>query len=77
MKKEMNFEEAMQSLEEITRRLEGGELPLEEAIGAYERAVELVKICNEKLEAAEKRVKLITEAADGSASASDFVKNAD
>ena len=78
MKKEMKFEEAMQCLEDITRRLESGQLPLEESIDEYERAVALIKACNEKLEAAEKRVKLLTEAPDGSIAVRDFAgKDAD
>lgn len=62
MEKEMKFEEAMSALEDITRKLETGELPLEEAISAYEKAVSLIKVCNDKLEAAEKTVKMLTEA---------------
>ena len=73
MEKNMKFEEAMASLEDITRRLESGNLPLEDAISAYERAVALIKICNEKLEAAEKKVKILTKSADGSVIAADFV----
>lgn len=77
MNNDMKFEEAMTALENITSKLESGELPLEDAISAYERAIALVKICNEKLESAEKRVKILTEACDGSVTVSDFVKNED
>lgn len=72
MDKNVKFEEAMSELEDITRKLESGDLPLEEAIGAYERAVSLIKLCNEKLESAEKKVKILIEAKDGSVSAADF-----
>lgn len=75
MNNDMKFEEAMTALENITSKLESGELTLEDAISAYERAIALVKICNEKLENAEKRVKILTEARDGSVTVSDFVKN--
>ena len=77
MDKNIKFEDAMSELEDITRRLESGDLPLEEAIGAYEHAVELIKICNQKLEAAEQRVKILVEAKDGSIGAADFTGNAD
>ena len=65
MEKDMKFEDAMSALEDITRKLESGDLPLEEAIGAYERAVSLIRICNDKLEAAEQKVKILTERQDG------------
>lgn len=78
MNKDIKFEEAMSELEDITRMLESGDLPLEDAIGAYERAVALIKICNSKLEAAEKKVKILIESKDGGVSASDFTaENAD
>lgn len=72
MDKNVKFEEAMAELEDITRRLESGDLPLEDAIGAYERAVALIKLCNEKLESAEKKVKLLVDGKDGVVSAVDF-----
>ena len=39
-----------------------------DAIAEYEKAVRLVKVCNERLADAEQRVRLLTEAADGSVS---------
>ena len=78
MKKNMKFEEAMDSLEDITAKLESGSLSLDESIEAYERAVALIKICNEKIDDAEKKVKILTVGQDGKASAVDFdSKNAD
>jgi exodeoxyribonuclease VII small subunit len=65
MKKNINFEEAMSSLEEIVKKLESGTLTLDESISEFENAVKLVKICNEKLEAAEQRVRILTEGQDG------------
>lgn len=65
MKKNMKFEEAMTSLEDIVKKLESGSLSLDESISAFEDAVRLVKLCNEKLEAAEQRVRILTEGQDG------------
>lgn len=65
MKKNINFEEAMSSLEEIVKKLESGTLTLDESISEFENAIKLVKICNEKLEAAEQRVRILTEGQDG------------
>ena len=63
--KEINFEEALKKLEGEVKKLEGGNMTLDESISAFEEAVKLVKICNEKLENAERRVRLLTEKADG------------
>ena len=65
MKKNLTFEEAMTALEETVRRLEGGNMTLDESIAAFEEAVGLVKLCNSKLELAEQKVRLLTEGADG------------
>ena len=64
----MQFEEAMMQLEQSVNRLESGSLGLDDAIAEYERAVGLVKICNERLVDAEQRVRLLTESSDGSVS---------
>ena len=66
MEKKISFEEAMLSLEDIVKKLECGGLSLEESLSSFEEAVKLVKICNEKIEAAEQKVKMLVENADGS-----------
>ncbi len=53
---ELDFERALAELEQRVRRLEGGDLALEEALLLYEQGVELARACHEKLEAAEQRV---------------------
>lgn len=47
--KEMTFEEKIKLLEEIVRELEGGEVPLDEAIEKYTTAMKLAKECSDKL----------------------------
>ena len=66
MKKTPSFEEAMLSLEDIVKKLENGGLSLEESLSSFEEAVKLVKFCNEKIEAAEQKVKMLVENSDGS-----------
>ena len=73
MKQKITFEEALNKLEEKVRLLEGGNITLDESLAAFEDAVGIVKICNERLEAAEGRVRLLVESADGSVSDTDFV----
>ncbi len=56
----------MAELEEITRRMESGDVPLEESLSLYERGTMLVKQCQERLNDAEKRIEEVTKKADGS-----------
>lgn len=62
---EKKFEEAMSELEEIVRGLESGELPLEDALNAFETGMKLVKFCSGKLEEAEKRVTMLVKEEGG------------
>jgi len=52
----MSYEQAVERLEEIVARIEGGELGLEESIALYEQGVALGKRCREILTRAEQRV---------------------
>ena len=78
MKKDssMNLEDAISELERITRELESGALSLDQSLESYERAVSLIKLCNEKLESAEKKVKVLLESSGGEIVAEDFGGNA-
>jgi|Deesub1362A_J573_1020465.scaffolds.fasta_scaffold07493_3 exodeoxyribonuclease VII small subunit len=64
-KKEPGFEESLRRLEEIVDRLEGDELPLEEALALFEEGVKLAEECGKRLDAAEKKVMLLLKEADG------------
>lgn len=77
MKKNMKFEEAMQLLEDIVRKLESGNLSLDESLSAFEEAVGLVKLCNEKLEDAEQKVRILTASAGGEITDMPFAVNDD
>ena len=57
---EANFEQAMKRLEEIVEQMESGALPLEDLIVRYEEGMKLVKVCQERLVSAEKRIEIIT-----------------
>jgi exodeoxyribonuclease VII small subunit len=67
-----SFEDAMQRLDAIVAKLEEDRLPLEEMLARYEEGVALARYCGEKLEAAEQKVRLIAEKADGSMSLEPF-----
>lgn len=56
---EITFETALKELEEIIKKLESGSIPLEAAIAEYTDAMNLVKICQEKLDYATEQVNKI------------------
>ena len=62
---EPTFEEALGQLEAVVARLEAGDLPLEEALRSFEEGIRLARVCSGRLEDAERRVRLLTRAADG------------
>ena len=60
--KEKTFEESLNALEEIVQRLERGDVPLEEALAAFQEGMALSKQCQDTLERAEKTLtKMMTE----------------
>ncbi|ALS03119.1 exodeoxyribonuclease VII small subunit [Enterococcus silesiacus] len=59
---EKTFEESLTELEEIVQRLERGDVPLEEALAAFQEGMALSKQCQDTLEKAEKTLtKVMTE----------------
>lgn len=72
MKKNVTFEEAMLSLDNAVSKLESGTLSLDESLATFEEAVKLIKICNEKINSAEQKVKMLIENADGSVTDAPF-----
>ena len=58
-KKKISFEDALKDLEEIVENLNNDELELEKAISAYEKGMELKKICEQRLEEAKLRIENI------------------
>ncbi len=67
-----SLEFAMQRISELVTAMEEGNLPLEKLIDSYEEGISLVKDCQEKLDAAEKRIQVITRNARGSVAVTEF-----
>ena len=60
--KELSFEESLENLEEIVKKLEIGDVPLDDAIEEFNQAMKLAKSCDEKLKKAEESItKLVKE----------------
>ncbi len=66
------FEEALDRLEKITKRLEEDDVMLDEAVNLYEEGMKLVDFCSTKLEEAENRIRLITKIKDNSIESREF-----
>ncbi len=58
-KNKVSFEEALKDLEEIVEKLNNDDLDLEKAIAAYEKGMELKKICEQRLKEAKLRIENI------------------
>ena len=56
-----DFESALTELEAIVKNLEDGNLTLEKSLELFERGVELSRYCHARLEAAERRLEVLTE----------------
>ena len=56
---EKKFEAALARLEEIVKELEQGDLPLEQSLKLFEEGIKLSRICNRRLEDAERRVEIL------------------
>lgn len=60
----VSFEKAIETLQLTVKRLESGELPLEEALKAFEQGVQLTRFCQEQLQAAEQKVELLLKSSE-------------
>jgi exodeoxyribonuclease VII small subunit len=59
------FEEALAELEGVVRRLEQGELPLEESLAVFERGIALVRLLSQRLTEVEQRVEVLLKSESG------------
>jgi exodeoxyribonuclease VII small subunit len=68
----VSLETALERLDAIVREMEAGELPLEDLIARYEEGIGLSKLCREKLDGAEERIRIIARDAQGNPVLEDF-----
>ncbi|GAA0258750.1 exodeoxyribonuclease VII small subunit [Rhodanobacter caeni] len=54
-----DFEHSLDELEQLVARMEGGELSLDESLTSFERGIGLYRHCQQSLEQAELRVRLL------------------
>ena len=60
-----DFEAALAELEALVARLEGGDLPLDEALKTFERGVELTRHCQTSLKSAQQKVEILLKRGSG------------
>ncbi|KNY26767.1 exodeoxyribonuclease VII small subunit [Pseudobacteroides cellulosolvens] len=70
--KRKSYEEAIIELEGIVKKLERGELSLEESLEAFQSGIELTKYCNTKLDEMEKKITILLENEKGEIKEEDF-----
>lgn len=73
---EKKFEAALARLEEIVQELETGDLPLEQSLKFFEEGIKLSRICNKRLEEAERKVELLLKDVSGNITAQPFEEEA-
>ncbi|MGH8597683.1 MAG: exodeoxyribonuclease VII small subunit [Gammaproteobacteria bacterium] len=72
----INFEATLRELETLVERMERGDLSLEESLAQFERGIGLARACQQALRAAEQKVQLLTQGAQGEVLV-DFEPNGD
>lgn len=68
--KSLSFEEALQQLENLVRELESGRIKLDDAVNAYEKAVALKQLCENKLKSAQLKIEKLEITSTGEAKTS-------
>jgi exodeoxyribonuclease VII small subunit len=53
------YEQALAELERLVQAMEGGQMPLDQLLGSYQRGAELLQLCRSRLQAVEDQVKVL------------------
>lgn len=69
---EKTFEASLNQLETIVKKLEEGDLPLEESLKLFEKGVALSRECRERLNEAERRIEILLKDSEGNPAVSDL-----
>ena len=70
-----NFEASLQQLEQLVQQMEQGNLSLEESMQAFEQGVALTRQCQQALDAAEQKVQVLMQDAEGRLQEQPFAKS--
>ena len=61
MEQQQSYEKALERLEQVIDELDTGELPLEASIQLFQDGLEMIKICQAKLNDAEGKIRQLTD----------------
>ena len=75
--KTKSFESSLESLEQIVRQLEEGDLPLEKSLELFEQGIRLSRECQERLGQAERRIEVLLRDNQGRPTVSEFAAEQD
>lgn len=75
-KDSLSFEAAMTQLEKIVEEMDDNTLPLEQLVVRYSEGTKLVKLCEERLSAVEKKIEILTRTAAGEPRVEEFEPSA-
>ena len=70
---ELSFEEAIAQLETIVRELESGRTKLDDAVSAYEKAIKLKQLCENKLKSAQLKIEKLEITPSDEVKTSEFI----
>ena len=62
----MTFESAMEELDQLVHKMEGQNLNLQDALAHFERGITLTRFCQDALQNAEQKVKVLSDSLDSS-----------
>ena len=60
----MTFESVMEELDQLVQKMEGQNLNLQEALAHFERGITLTRFCQDALQNAEQKVKVLSDSLD-------------
>ena len=69
---DLKLEEALRRLDQVVKELDSENADLDKALKLYEEGVRLVRVCNAKLEVAERKIKVLRLSPDGEMTEEDF-----
>ena len=69
---DLKFEEAMAELEEVVRKLETGDVALEDSLAAFEKGVKLVRVLHARLDAVQEKIEELTRTDKGEVATKPF-----
>lgn len=76
MRNIMNYEKALNELENIIEKMEGSQLSLEDSLKSFEKGIQLAQICQKSLKEAEQKVQILIEK-NGEFHTEPFIENAE